>query len=350
MRIAFHLPSIAPGSRLEHAVLGLAERGHRMLRAGRPPAGSRLATVGEPAGDGLARPECDVVVGGGSARGPLALAALSQARAVVLALEAGTHRRWGAIERWGWATAEASGIVLEEEVTEFLARVPEHERERWSVWPVERADLAPAIHADTSVLERTCERALARRSAGPGRAALFVDRDGTLIAERHHLADPAGVELLPGVAAALRAARANGHPVVVISNQAGVGRGLFPEAQVHVVMARLRALLRSEGVELDAVRYCPHPPEAGCDCRKPGARLLFEAADDLRLSLRDSVMVGDKWIDVEAGHAAGAAGVLVRTGYGEEESARPRAPGTRAAEAVCADVPAAVQWLLARHT
>jgi histidinol-phosphate phosphatase family protein len=349
VRIAFHLPSIAPGSRLEHAVAGLAERGHRLFRAGRAPAGSALATVGEPAGDRLARPECDVVVGGGRARGPLALAALSQARAVVVALEAGTHRRWSAIERWGWATAEASGIVGEEEVAEFLARVPEHERERWSIWPVERADLPPAVHPDTTVLERTCERALARRSAGPGRAALFVDRDGTLIAERQHLADPAGVELLPGVAAALRTCRANGHPVVVISNQAGVGRALFPETRVHAVMARLRALLRSEGVELDAVRHCPHAPDAGCDCRKPGARLLFEAAEDLRLSLPDSVMVGDKWIDVDAGHAAGAAGVLVRTGYGEEEARRARAPGARPADAVGADLAAAVQWFLARH-
>jgi D-glycero-D-manno-heptose 1,7-bisphosphate phosphatase len=124
---------------------------------------------------------------------------------------------------------------------------------------------------------------------------------------------------------------------VVISNQAGVGRGLFPESRVHEVMARVRTLLRADGVELDAVRHCPHAPEAGCDCRKPGTRLFREAAEDLRLSLKQSVMVGDKWIDVEAGRAAGGAGVLGAHGHGAEESRQERAPG-EGADAVCADL------------
>jgi histidinol-phosphate phosphatase family protein len=251
-------------------------------------------------------------------------------------------------------------VIDEHEVDAFLARSPAEERERLALWPAAgtpapdpashagRRDDA-STHADTQFLERCCERALARRSAGPGRAALFVDRDGTLIAERHHLADPAGVQLLPGVAEALRSARALGHPVVVVSNQAGVGRGQFPESVVHAVMARLRRLLRAEGVELDAIRHCPHAPEAGCDCRKPGARLLREAAEDLRLSLRDSVMVGDKWIDVEAGQAAGGAGVLVRTGHGIAELSLERGPGGRPPELVCEDLPAAVRWFLARQ-
>jgi histidinol-phosphate phosphatase family protein len=348
MRLAIHLPSIAAGSRLEHAVLGLAARGHRILRAGRAPAGSALAEVGEAAGRGLAHPECDVVVGGARARGPLALAALAQARAVVLGLEASAFLAWGAVERWGWATFEGSGVVAESEIDEFLARTDMAERERWSVWPAERSGAEPSVDPDTTVLERTCERALARRSAGPGRAAVFVDRDGTIVQEKHHLADPAGLVLLPGAAAALRAARAHGHPLVVISNQAGVGRGLFPESQVHRLMARLRELLRAEGVELDAIRHCPHAPDAGCDCRKPGARLLREAAEDLRISLRDSVMIGDKTIDVDAGHAAGGAGVLVLTGHGAEEARAEPTPGAAPPEAVCADLAAAVQWFLAR--
>jgi histidinol-phosphate phosphatase family protein len=147
------------------------------------------------------------------------------------------------------------------------------------------------------------------------------------------------------VAGALREARARGLPVVVVSNQAGVGRGLYPERRVHAVMARLRALLRREGVELDAVRHCPHAPDAGCDCRKPGTRLLREAAGDLRLSLADSVMVGDKALDVGAGHGAGAAGVLVLTGHGAAEAAAGAGAG---ADAVLADLPAAVHWFLAR--
>lgn len=348
MKLAIHLPSITPGSRLEHAVRGLEARGHLLLRAGRAPAGSALAAVGTRGGGRLVREECDVVVGGARARGPLALAALSQARAVVLALEAAPHRRWSAVERWGWALAQGSGIVAEDEVPDFLARVPESERERWALWPATRADAPPDVHPDTTLLERACERALARRMAAPGRAALFVDRDGTIIEERHHLADPEGVAILPGVAAALRTARTQGMPVIVVSNQAGVGRGLFPESQVHAVNARLRSLLRVEGVELDAIRYCPHAPEQGCECRKPGTLLLREAAEDLRVSLGGSVMIGDRWIDVQAGHAAGAGGVLVLTGYGAGEKAAGPPPDFAPADQVCGDLAGAVEWCLAR--
>ncbi len=347
MRIAVHLPTVPVSSRLERAVLGLGERGHLVLRAGGAAPGSALATVGEAGGSGLARREADVVVGGAHARGPLVLAALSHARALVLGLEAQAHRRWGALERWGWSVLGGFGVVAEEQAPQFLAQVSEAERERLSLWPAQADEREASAHPDTTLLERTCERAFARRMASPGRTALFVDRDGTVIEERHHLSQPDSVALLPGVAAALRTARAQGHPVVVVSNQAGVGRGLFPETRVHEVMARLRVLLRAEGVELDAVRHCPHAPDAGCDCRKPGTRLLREAAEDLQVSLPGSVMVGDKWIDVEAGHAANAAGVLVLTGHGAEE-ARGEAPGGIAADAVCPDLVAAVRWFLAR--
>jgi len=346
VRIAVDLPSIAPGGRLEHALLGLADRGHLLLRSGTAPAGSALAGRGAPGGRGPVRREADVAVGGPRARGALLLAALSQASAVVLGLEADARRRWGVLERWGFARVAGAGLLAEEEVEAFLALADDAERERLALWPREREAGPASTHPDTDVLERACERALARRTAGPGRAALFVDRDGTLIEERDHLSDPEGVSLLPGVAEALREARAQGHPVVVVSNQAGVGRGLFPETRVHEVMARLRQVLREQGVELDAVRHCPHAPEAGCDCRKPATRLLREAADDLRLSLAASVMIGDKWIDVEAGRAVGGSGVLVRTGHGATEAALERPPGTAAADAVVDDLPAAVRWAL----
>ncbi len=347
MRIAVHLPTVPSGSRLERAVRGLGERGHLLLRAGKAAPGSALAALGEPGGSGLVRREADVVVGGACARGPLALAALAHARALVLGLEAQAHRRWGVIERWGWSVLGGFGVIPEEQAPAFLAQVSEGERERLSLWPAVSEGGEAVTHPDTTLLERTCERALARRMAGPARTALFVDRDGTIIEERNHLSQPDGVALLPGVAAALRTARAQGHPVVVVSNQAGVGRGLFPERRVHEVMARLRALLRAEGVELDAVRHCPHAPDAGCDCRKPGTRLLREAAEDLRLWLPGSVMVGDKWIDVAAGHAASAAGVLVLSGHGAAESTL-AAPDGVPADLVCPDLAAAVRWFLAR--
>lgn len=347
MRIAVHAPSVRAGGRLERALLGLHARGHDVRVSGRPVAESALVALGETAGRALRQREADVAVGGPSAGGTLWLAALSGARAVVLELEAGPRRKWNPLVRWGWSVLGGHGILAESEVTAFLALVSEAERDRLAIWPAGGESGEPSTHPDTGVLERACERALARRVAGPGRAALFVDRDGTLIEERHHLADPDGVQLVPGAAEALRTARAQGHPVVVISNQAGVGRGLFPESRVHEVMARVRTLLRADGVELDAVRHCPHAPEAGCDCRKPGTRLLREAAEDLRVSLRDSAMVGDKWIDVEAGRAAGGAGILVLTGHGAEESRLER-PAGAGADCVVADLPAAVRWFLAR--
>ena len=347
MRIAVHAPSIPVGGRLEHALRGLAARGHELRIAGAIAAGSALEALRGPGEHSFGRWEAEVAVGGSRSGGALWLAALRGARAVVLELDARDHRAWNPLVRWGWSLLGGYGLVSEPDVAAFLERVGEEERERLAIWPAEPAPGEPSTHPDTSVLERACERALARRSAGPARAALFVDRDGTLIEERHHLSDPAGVTLVPGVAEALRDARAQGHPVVLISNQAGVGRGLFPESQVHAVMARVRVLLRARGVELDAVRHCPHAPEAGCDCRKPGTKLLREAADDLRLSLPHSAMVGDKWIDVEAGRAVGGAGVLVLTGHGAEEARRPRA-ATEAADAVCPDLSAAVQWFLER--
>jgi D-glycero-D-manno-heptose 1,7-bisphosphate phosphatase len=353
MRLAVHAPSIAAGSRIERAAAGLAARGHALLAVGGAPGPLSPLAALEAAG---AADDVDVVLGGPRALAAAWWAARLRARALLLALEPDTHRRWGPLERWAWGVMGSHGVVEEADAGYFLEHVAEAERERLALWPAGDQVLEahgpggaapePVTHPDTTVLERACERALARRAAGPGRAALFVDRDGTVIEQRHYLSDPEDVVLLPGTGEALRAVRANGHPVVVISNQAGVGRGLFPESSVHAAMARLRRLLRAEGVELDAVRHCPHAPEAGCDCRKPGGRLLREAADDLRISLRDSVMVGDKWIDVDAGRAAGATGVLVRTGYGAEEE---RADASRASgERIADDLASAARWFLAR--
>jgi len=343
VRLGVHRPTVRAGSRLELATLGLAERGHALAAAGRAAPGSALASL-EPARAGE---QIDAMLGGARPLGPAWWGARLHARALVLSLEAAPHGRWSLPERWAWGVSGAYGVIDEHESSLFLARVPEAERERLALWPAEAPRAEAVVAADTNVLELACERALARRAAGPGRSALFVDRDGTLIEERHHLSEPDAVSLLPGVPAALRAVRAQGHPVVVISNQAGVARGLFPESRVHEVMARLRRLLRAEGVELDAVRFCPHAPDAGCDCRKPRGRLLRDAAEDLRLSLRDSIMVGDRWIDVDAGRDAGATGVLVRTGYGAEEE---RASAEREqADPVFDDLPAAAAWFQERQ-
>ncbi|MFZ1684761.1 MAG: HAD-IIIA family hydrolase [Candidatus Zixiibacteriota bacterium] len=153
--------------------------------------------------------------------------------------------------------------------------------------------------------------------------ALLVDRDGTLIVDKDYLADPAGVELIPGAAAALKQVRDKGYKVVVLSNQSGVARGKFGLDAVDRVNNRLKELLGREGVTLDGIYFCPHYPGGivpeftlRCDCRKPFPGMAEQAARDLNLDLRRSWVVGDKLDDLNLASAIGASAILVRTGYG----------------------------------
>jgi D-glycero-D-manno-heptose 1,7-bisphosphate phosphatase len=161
--------------------------------------------------------------------------------------------------------------------------------------------------------------------------AVFLDRDGTLIEERGYLDD---VELIAPFAyttTALAALRDAGFALVVVTNQAGVARGLFDEAFVRRAHEHLAALLARDGVVLDGYYYCPHHPEGTvaqyrrvCRCRKPGPGMVEQASVDLGLDVARSFVVGDKWLDVQLAANAGARGILVRTGYGAEVAdARP---------------------------
>ena len=142
--------------------------------------------------------------------------------------------------------------------------------------------------------------------------------------------------------------KAAGLPLIVISNQSGVGRGLFPLGRVYEVMARLRVQSRAAGIELDGIYFCPHRPEDGCACRKPGTRLLERAAEDHLLTLRGSFMVGDKLLDVETVQRVGGRGLLVRSGYGrEEERVFGDAAAGRGPDFVCDDLAGASVWILA---
>ena len=178
------------------------------------------------------------------------------------------------------------------------------------------------------------------------RPAVFLDRDGTLIREAEYLADPDGVELLPGVPEALRALRAAGYALVVVTNQSGIARGLYDEHDYRRVADRLDDMLARAGASVDATYHCPHHPDHGppCDCRKPALGMHRRAADQLKLDLAASWYVGDKASDVEPAHAVGGRGILVRTGYGRRtEAGGDLPPGT----AVVDDLPAAAALILA---
>jgi D-glycero-D-manno-heptose 1,7-bisphosphate phosphatase len=145
---------------------------------------------------------------------------------------------------------------------------------------------------------------------------VFLDRDGTIIVHRHYLSEPEGVELLPGAAAGIRALRRRGLPTFVVSNQSGIGRGLFSYGELNRVNDRMFELLRREGASLDGIYVCPHTPEGGCECRKPAPGLLRRAAREIGANLSRSIVVGDQRCDIELGASVGATTVLVRTGCG----------------------------------
>lgn len=150
------------------------------------------------------------------------------------------------------------------------------------------------------------------------RRVVILDRDGTLIVERHYLSRPEEVQLLPGVASALRRLHQMGLALVVVTNQSGIGREMFDELRLHAIHRRLRELLHQEGVQLDGIYYCPHLPEDRCACRKPQPGLVHRAASELGFQPDQAFVIGDKLCDLELGRAIGAATVLVRTGYGKD--------------------------------
>jgi D-glycero-D-manno-heptose 1,7-bisphosphate phosphatase len=152
------------------------------------------------------------------------------------------------------------------------------------------------------------------------RPAVFFDRDGTLMAEVNYCSDPADVHVYPGVPDALRKLKAAGYAVFVITNQAGIGRGLFTEDQYRAVEGEF---LRQTGAGLiDATYYCADPPGVPSTRRKPEPGMVLEAAKDHSIDLARSFFIGDKRVDVECGRRAGTRTIQVQTGYGNSQPAQ----------------------------
>lgn len=144
----------------------------------------------------------------------------------------------------------------------------------------------------------------------------ILDRDGTIIVEKNYLADPEQVELLPGAAAGLRMMQAAGLGLIVVTNQSGIGRGYFDQHTLHLIHARLAALLSVEEITLDGVYFCPHLPADRCQCRKPATGLVMQAAQEHEFNPSDSFVIGDKLSDLQFGRNIGAVTILTRSGYG----------------------------------
>jgi len=186
------------------------------------------------------------------------------------------------------------------------------------------------------------------------RAAVFLDRDGTLNEEVGYLSRPEDLVLIPGAGEAVRRINQAGMAAVVVSNQSGVARGYFDEAALSLIHERLREELREYGAALDGIFYCPHHPEGEveeyrieCACRKPWTGLLDQAVFELNIDLSASYMVGDHIKDIQMAARAGIRSVMVLTGHGQEEWDKAGEADRVFATKVAPDLAAAVDWILA---
>jgi D-glycero-D-manno-heptose 1,7-bisphosphate phosphatase len=172
----------------------------------------------------------------------------------------------------------------------------------------------------------------------------LIDRDGTINVERDHITDPDQLELIPGSADALVRLRDElGMGIVVVTNQAHVGRGLLSPDGVDRIHDRLRALLADEGARVDAIEVCPHAPEDACGCRKPAPGMALRAAERFGFDPGTCFVIGDHAGDVELGGRIGATSIQVLTGHGVQE----RAAAAPFADHVAADLAEAVDIIAA---
>lgn len=186
--------------------------------------------------------------------------------------------------------------------------------------------------------------------------AVYLDRDGTINEDVGYISDPDSFKLIPGAVAAMNRLRAAGFCLPLITNQAGVGKGLMTEEQLEHVLDAFQDLLRVEGTYVDGIYYCPHHPTEGigaykteCECRKPGTGMLTEAMRDHDIDLSRSYMIGDRWSDAEAGLRAGCRVVLLRTGHGLQEIATLTQERRSRVDYIADDLSAAVDWVLAQE-
>jgi len=182
--------------------------------------------------------------------------------------------------------------------------------------------------------------------------AVFIDRDGTISEEIGYVNHPERFRLLPKSGEAIKLINEMGLKAVVVTNQAGVARGYFPEWMIQKVHDKMEELLEKEGAKLDAIYYCPHHPRAGeppymadCECRKPRTGMIDSAVEDLNIDVKKSYMIGDKITDVEFGQRVGAKGIFVKTGYGRGELELYGETWTTDPDFIAEDLLDAVNWI-----
>ncbi len=186
--------------------------------------------------------------------------------------------------------------------------------------------------------------------------AVFLDRDGTINRDVGYLSNPDQLELIPGSAEAIRILNSAEFSVVIISNQAGIAKGLIQEGQLPEIQKVLLAMLQNEDAKVDGFYYCPHHPEGSvkkfscsCQCRKPAPGLLLKASEEMDIDLSRSYVVGDKMSDVQLAHNVGAVGIMVLTGHGRKEQ-RGYPPTIKPPDYTCNDLYDAVRCIIKKES
>ena len=178
------------------------------------------------------------------------------------------------------------------------------------------------------------------------RKAVFLDRDGTICEEMGYVNHVDRLQVFPFAAAAIRLLNEQKIPVIVVTNQGGIARNIFPEELVRQVNAKMIAELGDAGAYIDAIYYCPHKSEDDCDCRKPNPGMMERASREHHLDLAASWVVGDRYADLEMAHTAGGRGILVMTGYGRGELELHRETWPRQPDAIAENLTEAVSRIL----
>jgi len=149
--------------------------------------------------------------------------------------------------------------------------------------------------------------------------AVFLDRDGVINKEIDYAHKIEDFVLLPNVIEALKLLTETDYKIIVVSNQAGIAKGIHSKQDADKLFAYMKKILSEKGIRIDAVHYCPHHPDDGCECRKPNIGMLKKAEKEFDIDLSKSFIIGDKTSDIKAGENAGCTTILVKTGYGGKD-------------------------------
>jgi D-glycero-D-manno-heptose 1,7-bisphosphate phosphatase len=180
--------------------------------------------------------------------------------------------------------------------------------------------------------------------------AVFLDRDGTVCEEVGYLKEVEKLSLIPGSAQAIRTIIAQGWKPIIVSNQSGIARQYMSFNDVNMINNKLLEMLADQNAPVEHIYYCPHHPKGNspynidCDCRKPASGLLLKAASENNLNIPKSIMIGDKYTDVETAHRLNIPGILVQTGFGLGEIEKYQNNWKKAPEYIAVDLLDAIDW------